>query len=90
MHLDVSITAFPLTTDTAFVGQLSDNGKGIVTVMHDLPLAFDFSDTLTLINDGGIIAYGTPSELCNLPMIEDIFGVKIKQMQDGMYSYQYQ
>ena len=70
--------------------QLSDNGKGIVTVMHDLPLAFDFSDTLTVMNNGGIIACGTPSELCNLPIIEDIFGVKIKQLQDGKYSYQYQ
>ena len=69
--------------------QLSDNGKGIVTVMHDLPLAFDFSDTLTVMNNGGIIACGTPSELCNLPIIEDIFGVKIKQMQDDKYSYQY-
>ena len=70
--------------------QLSDNGKGIVTVMHDLPLAFDFSDRLTVMNNGGIIACGTPSELCNLPIIEDIFGVKIKQLQDGKYSYQYQ
>ena len=69
--------------------QLSDNGKGIVTVMHDLPLAFDFSDTLTVMNNGGIIACGTPSELCNLPIIEDIFGVKIKQMQDGKYLYEY-
>ena len=90
MHLDVSITAFPLTTDTAFVGQLSDNGKGIVTVMHDLPLAFDFWYWLTVMNNGGIYACGTPSELCNLPIIEDIFGVKIKQLQDGKYSYQYQ
>lgn len=49
--------------------QLSENGKGIVTVMHDLPLAFDFSDTLTVMSNGGIIAFGTPSELCNLPII---------------------
>ena len=69
--------------------QLSDNGKGIVTVMHDLPLAFDFSDKLTVMSNGKIIACGTPSELCNLPIIEDIFGVKIKQMQDDKYSYQY-
>ncbi|MBQ9750993.1 MAG: ABC transporter ATP-binding protein, partial [Clostridia bacterium] len=69
--------------------QLSDSGKGIVTVMHDLPLAFDFSDKLTVMSNGKIIAYGTPSELCNLPIIEDIFGVKIKQMQDDKYSYQY-
>lgn len=69
--------------------KLADSGKGIVTVMHDLPLAFDFSDTLTVMNNGGIIACGTPSELCNLPIIEDIFGVKIKQMQYDKYSYQY-
>ena len=69
--------------------QLSDNGKGIVTVMHDLPLAFDFSDKITVMSNGKIIACGTPSELCNLPIIEDIFGVKIKQMQDGKYLYEY-
>ena len=69
--------------------KLADSGKGIVTVMHDLPLAFDFSDKLTVMSNGKIIACGTPSELCNLPIIEDIFGVKIKQMQDGKYSYQY-
>ena len=49
-----------------------------------------FPRDITVMNNGGIIACGTPSELCNLPIIEDIFGVKIKQMQDGMYSYQYQ
>ena len=69
--------------------QLSDNGKGIVTVIHDLPLAFDFSDTLTVMNNGGIIACKTPSELCNSPIIEDMFGVKIKQVQNDKYSYQY-
>ena len=69
--------------------QLSDNGKGIVTVMHDLPLAFDFSDTLTVMNNGKIIAYGTPSEICESHIVEDIFGVKIKQVQKGKYLYEY-
>ena len=69
--------------------KLADSGKGIVTVMHNLPLAFDFSDKLTMMNNGEIIAYGTPSEISSLPIIEDIFGVKIKQMQDDKYSYQY-
>lgn len=69
--------------------QLSDNGKGIVTVMHDLPLAFDFSDTLTVMSNGKIIAYGTPSEICESHIVEDIFGVKIKQVQKGKYLYEY-
>lgn len=69
--------------------QLSDNGKGIVTVMHDLPLAFDFSDKLTVMSNGKIIAYGTPSEICESHIVEDIFGVKIKQVQKGKYLYEY-
>ena len=69
--------------------KLADSGKGIVTVMHNLPLAFDFSDTLTVMNNGGIIACGTPSEICESHMVEDIFGVKIKQVQKGKYLYEY-
>ena len=69
--------------------QLSDSGKGIVTVMHDLPIAFDFSDKLTVMNNGKIIAYGTPSEICESHIVEDIFGVKIKQVQKGKYLYEY-
>lgn len=69
--------------------QLSDNGKGIVTVMHDLPLAFDFSDKLTVMSNGKIIACGTPSEICGSHIVEDIFGVKIKQVQKGKYLYEY-
>ena len=69
--------------------QLSDNGKGIVTVMHALPLAFDFSDKLTVMSNGKIIACGTPSEICESHIVEDIFGVIIKQVQKGKYLYEY-
>jgi iron complex transport system ATP-binding protein len=69
--------------------KLADNGKGIVTVMHDLPLAFDFSDKLAVMNNGKIIIQETPCEISTLPMVEDIFGVQIKQMQENTYSYQY-
>ena len=69
--------------------KLADSGKGIVTVMHDLPLAFDFSDKLTVMSNGKIIACGTPSEICESHIVEDIFGVKIKQVQKGKYLYEY-
>ena len=68
---------------------LADSGKGIVTVMHNLPIAFDFSDKLTVMSNGKIIAYGTPSEICESHIVEDIFGVKIKQVQKGKYLYEY-
>ena len=69
--------------------KLADSGKGIVTVMHNLPIAFDFSDKLTVMSNGKIIAYGAPSEICESHIVEDIFGVKIKQVQKGKYLYEY-
>jgi ABC-type cobalamin/Fe3+-siderophores transport system ATPase subunit len=59
--------------------ELANSGKGIVTVMHDLPLAFDFSDTLAVINNGMIATQATPGEIIDSHITQDIFGVKIKQ-----------
>ena len=69
--------------------KLADSGKGIVTVMHDLPLAFDFSDRLAVMNNGMISIQATPSEISESHIVEDIFGVKIKQVQKGKYLYEY-
>lgn len=69
--------------------ELADSGKGIVTVMHDLPLAFDFSDTLAVINNGTIATQATPGEVIDSNITQDIFGVKIKQTQEGKYLYEY-
>ena len=69
--------------------ELADNGKGIVTVMHDLSLAFDFSDKLAVMNAGKILSQGTPGEISDFPIIEEIFGVKINRMQNYRYFYQY-
>ncbi len=67
---------------------LADSGKGIVTVMHDLPLAFDFSDEILIINDGKAALSATPKEISASNAIEDIFGVKIKFLSGKSY-YQY-
>lgn len=69
--------------------ELADGGKCIVCVMHDLPLAFDFSDSLALLDNGSIVAQDTPSALDGSPMLEKVFGVRIKQDPAHKYSYQY-
>ena len=69
--------------------ELANSGKGIVTVMHDLPLAFDFSDTLAVINNGTIATQATPGEIIDSHITQDIFGVKIKQTQEGKCLYEY-
>lgn len=56
---------------------LADNGKGIVSVLHDLPLAFTFSDTIVITKDGRIVLCDTPDAICKLGIIKEIFGVDL-------------
>ena len=65
-----------------FLRGLADGGKGIVTVMHDLPLAFDFSDEIVVIKDGTVAIEGAPDKISASPGIVDTFGVKIKYHQE--------
>ncbi len=68
---------------------LAEGGKGIIAVMHDLPLAFDFADQLAVIQDGTVAAEGTPMELCGSPVIEEIFGVRLMPMENGRFYCRY-
>ena len=67
--------------------KLADNGKGIVTVMHDLPMAFNFSDEILVIENGKSIAQANPSNICNSSVIKEVFNVQIERLDDRRYCY---
>lgn len=68
--------------------KLAKGGKGIVTVMHDLPLAFEFADEILVIQNGKLKAQQRPGELCNSSVIHEIFNVKMHRIGDtGKYYY---
>ena len=67
---------------------LASEGRTVVAVMHDLPLAASFSDTIAVINDGKPLTVAPPSELCKSPIIEDIFCAKLVQNGES-YSYKF-
>ena len=70
--------------------KLADDGKGIVAVMHDLPMAFTYSDRILVLDEGQIIASGTPREICQTPYIKKVFGVHLEPSADGQhYQYRY-
>ena len=68
---------------------LADSGKGIITVMHDLAMAFDFSDELVVIHNGNIAKKATPVDMCDSSIIKDIFDVQIERMESGQFYYQF-
>ncbi|MBQ7386976.1 MAG: ABC transporter ATP-binding protein [Clostridia bacterium] len=68
---------------------LANDGRAVITVMHDLPLAFGFSDTVCVMDGGRVLADAHPKELCKSEIIKKIFGVGISLNSDGTFSYKY-
>ena len=69
--------------------RLADSGKGIIAVMHDLPLAFDFSDEIAVIHEGAIVAKAAPADLCGESIVEEIFHIRLERMENGQFYYQF-
>ena len=62
--------------------RLADGGKGIVAVMHDLPMAFEFSDEILVMENGASRIQAEPKELCEKEVIKEIFNVRLKRIGD--------
>lgn len=59
--------------------ELSFEGKGIVAVLHDIPLAMAFADTIAVMSAGKLIAEGSPEELFASGVFGEVFGVELKR-----------
>lgn len=69
---------------------LADRGKGIVAVMHDLPLSFGFSDSIAVVREGKIALCDTPISVSRSGIIEEIFDVDLQYSPDeDSYHYRY-
>ena len=56
---------------------LTDDSKGIICVMHDLPMALTFSDSVAVMQSGELLSSSPPEELSSSNLIEKLFGVKL-------------
>ena len=63
-------------------------GKGVITVMHDLPMAMNYSDEIVLVSNGKILTQATPREIYESGILTEIFGVGIGYSEnDKKYFY---
>lgn len=70
--------------------KLADDGKGIIAVMHDLPMAFTFSDRIILLNGGKVVSDGEPKQVFEQKAINHVFGISLECLSDGKsYCYKY-
>lgn len=61
--------------------KLAAQGKSIVLVLHDLPLAFQAADRLLVLHEGRISCSGTPEEIYERGVVPDVFGVSLSKVK---------
>ena len=61
------------------LGSLANDGKGIVVVMHDLPLAFTFADEIVVLDNGEIMIHGEPESVCDSDIVKKVFGIELQK-----------
>lgn len=52
-----------------------DEGKTVVTVLHDLNQAARYADHLIVMRDGEIVTTGAPHDVVTAGLIEEVFGL---------------
>ncbi|WP_087026461.1 heme ABC transporter ATP-binding protein [Thaumasiovibrio subtropicus] len=53
--------------------QMASEGAAVVAVIHDLNLAAQYGDRLIVLNQGGIVADGSPLDVLTSPLIEEVY-----------------
>ena len=66
---------------------LSQTGQGVLVTLHDLHLAMSFCDRLLLVNNGQLVADGTPEEVLSDKRLREVFGIKVARWNDGNSSF---
>ena len=64
-----------------WVKRLAKEGRAVVLVLHDLPLAMEYGDRIALLEHGKLVFAGTPEELYASGKIEGVFGVRFQRFE---------
>jgi len=59
-----------------------NQGKTIVLVVHDISHAAQVADQVVAMNDGAVVAIGTPEEVITAERMTDVFGVPVAVIPD--------
>lgn len=70
--------------------RLAKEGRAVVMVLHDLPLALRGADDAALLSEGRLAAYGTAEEVYRSGALDQVFGVALRRMEtESGWQYYY-
>lgn len=67
---------------------LAAEGRAVVLVLHDLPMALTWADRVAVLEEGVLRALGTPEEIYASGILDRVFGVRIRKIElDGLTQF---
>ena len=66
---------------------IARENAGMLIALHDLNLAYNYSDKVVLMKDGTAVSYGTPKEVITPENIKSVYGVDCKIVSDEYGSF---
>lgn len=63
------------------VRKLSEEGKTVLLVLHDILLALKLSDRIAALQEGKIAVWGRPEEILEAGVVERLYGVRVGRLE---------
>lgn len=90
IFFDEPITYLDIKYQLEFAGltkRLRGSGKAVISVLHDVNMAFTYSDKIAVIDEGELVLFDTPENAAKSGTIENVFGVKLHESEFGQYFF---
>lgn len=66
---------------------LAQEGATVIAVIHDLNLAAQYADRILIINQGCLVADGTPADVLTANTIQQVYGWPVQVMPHPVHAY---
>jgi iron complex transport system ATP-binding protein len=91
LFLDEAFSAVDISYKKDILGKLKklveQKKLTVVSIVHDLNVAYRFSDRVVLLKDGELVGYGHPDEVMNEMTIQQVFQVEVEFIQRRCFVY---
>ena len=70
------------------IKKIAKNGVGVFLVLHNLDLAFNFSDKIALLNKGMLHSFGSVKDVFQDDVLSDVYEIDVRvDYKNGRVNY---
>ncbi|MBJ65962.1 MAG: heme ABC transporter ATP-binding protein [Rhodobiaceae bacterium] len=80
LMLDEPTSSLDLSHQVKMMNQikkLANNGVGVLLILHDLNLAFKYSDKIAIIKSGKMVSYGDPKKIIEDDLLSEVYEIPL-------------